>query len=214
MTTQQISILGAGNIGMTLATLWSRTGHSVCLGARDPEKIQTVVKEQALTVNVKSIEDAARASNIIVLAVTYSALTDVIPKIKNDLIGKIIIDATNPFGLSREGHVISTLGPHLTEGSYMASLLPNSTVIRAFSHIMDELLLSRGTRQPELFAMAIAGNEPNAKSLVADLVRDTGFVPVDIGTLAESAPLDPGGILFPQFFTVADMKLTLKNRDK
>lgn len=214
MIPQQISILGAGNIGMALATLWSRAGHSVCLGARDPDKVQAIVNEQALSVAVKSIEDAARAFNIIVLAVSYSALTDIIPKIKNDLAGKIIIDATNPFGLSPEGHVISTLGPNLTEGTYMASLLPNSTVIRAFSHIMDELLLSRGTRQPGLFAMAIAGDDSNAKSQVADLVRDTGFVSVDIGTLAESAPLDPGGILFPQFFTVADMKLTLKNRAK
>jgi 8-hydroxy-5-deazaflavin:NADPH oxidoreductase len=94
----------------------------------------------------------------------------------------------------------------------MASLLPKSIVVRAFSHIMEELLVSRGTKQPGLFAIAIAGDNAAAKLTVAELVNDAGFAPVDIGTLAESAPLDPGGVLFPHVFTVADMKLALKRR--
>lgn len=94
----------------------------------------------------------------------------------------------------------------------MAKLLPESIVVRAFTHIMDELLVSGGTKQPGLFAIAIAGDDPAAKLIVADLVNDTGFVPVDIGTLSESAPLDRGGKLFPHVFTVADMKLALKRK--
>jgi predicted dinucleotide-binding enzyme len=77
---------------------------------------------------------------------------------------------------------------------------------------MEELLVSRGTKMPGLFAVAIAGDDPIAKSAVADLVTDTGFVPVDIGTLAESAPLDPGGVLFPHVFTPADMRQALKRK--
>ena len=49
---------------------------------------------------------------------------------------------------------------------------------------MDELLISRGSKQPGLFAVTIAGDKQNEKSIVAELVNDTGFVPVDIGTLA------------------------------
>lgn len=135
-----------------------------------------------------------------------------ISEIKNEVKNKIIIDATNPFSLSQEGHVISTLGPNVTAGTYMAKLLPESIVVRAFTHIMDELLVSGGTKQPGLFAIAIAGDDPAAKLIVADLVNDTGFVPVDIGTLSESAPLDRGGKLFPHVFTVADMKLALKRK--
>jgi 8-hydroxy-5-deazaflavin:NADPH oxidoreductase len=75
---------------------------------------------------------------------------------------------------------------------------------------MDELLVSRGTSQTGFWAVAIAGDVPAAKLLVAELVRDTGFIPVDIGVLAKSAPLDPGGILFPHMFTEADMRAALK----
>lgn len=107
---------------------------------------------------------------------------------------------------------MSTLGDSLTEGSYLAKLLPNSTVVHAFSHIMEELLVSRGTHQPGLFAVAIAGDDRDAKSIVSRLVLDTGFVPVDIGELKESAPLDPGGFLFPHVYTPSDMKRVINQR--
>jgi predicted dinucleotide-binding enzyme len=206
---KRISILGAGKIGLALATLWLRAGHSICLGSRNPEKLQSVVDNLGLRVSIKYIGDAAASGEIIVLAVPYSAVNDLTSQIKNEVKNKIIIDATNPFGLSPEGHVISTLGLNTTAGTYMTSLLPNSTIIRGFTHIMDELLVSRGRKQPGLFAIAIAGDDPAAKSIVADLVSDTGFIPVDIGTLLESAPLDPGGVLFPQLLTAADMKWKL-----
>ena len=206
---KQISILGAGKIGLALATLWLRAGHSVCLGSRHPEKLQSVLDALGPNLSIKSIKEAAAENDIILLAVPYSAVEDLISEIKNDVNNKMIIDATNPFGFSPEGHVISTLGPTMTEGTYMANLLPQSTVIRAFSHILDELLVSRGTKQPGLFAIAMAGDHPAAKSQVAALIRDTGFVPVDIGSLAESGPLDPGGILFPHLLTAADMQLKM-----
>ncbi|MDO8953294.1 MAG: NADPH-dependent F420 reductase [Gammaproteobacteria bacterium] len=208
----QISILGAGKIGLALTTLWIRAGHSVCLGARNPEKLQAEIDKLGLKASVKSIKDAAEASDIVVLAVPYPVVQGLVSEISNELKNKILIDATNPFGFSPEGHVISTLGPKITAGTHMANLLPESTIVRAFTHIMDELLVSRGTRHPGLFAMAIAGDDPTAKATVAGLVSDTGFVPIDIGNLAESLPLDPGGILFAHVFTVADMKLILKSK--
>ncbi len=66
---------------------------------------------------------------------------------------------------------------------------------------MDESLAYRGLRQPGFWAIAVAGDDPEANKIVHDLVRATGFVPVHIGTLAESAPLDPGGVIFPHMFT-------------
>jgi predicted dinucleotide-binding enzyme len=213
MTTQKhITILGAGKIGLALATLWARAGHVICLGVRHPEKLSSIQQTLGTNVTVKKVKQAAAENEIIVLAVPYAAIPELIAEIKTVVSHKIIIDATNPFGISPEGHVISTLGSNITSGSYMASLLPESKIVRAFSHIMEELLVSRGTKHPGLFAVAIAGDDLKAKEVVALLVKDTGFVPVDIGTLAESAPLDPGGILFPQFFTPADMQLALKRK--
>jgi predicted dinucleotide-binding enzyme len=98
--------------------------------------------------SAKSIEQAAAAAEIIFLAVPYEAVDELVPSLTSPACGKIVIDATNPFSLSQEGRVISSLVSGLTAGSRLASLLPKSTVVRAFSHVMDELLVSRGTTQP------------------------------------------------------------------
>lgn len=206
---KRIAIIGTGKIGLALATLWQRKEHDICLGSRDPAKAQAVVANADLSVSVKSIQTAVSENDIIVLAVPYTAIEEVIAEIKDMASGKVIIDATNPFGISDEGIVISTLGTNITAGSRLASLLPNSMVVRAFTHVMDELLVSRGTNQPGFFAVAIAGDNLAAKQTVSALVHDAGFTPLDIGTLAESGPLDPGGVLFPKV-TAADMKLQLK----
>lgn len=209
-TSRRISILGAGKIGQAVAQLWLRAGHSICFGARSPAKLTAIVEALGPRASAKSIREAAAEGEVVLLAVPYTAVEELTSMVGDELAGKIVLDATNPFGISPEGRVISTLGSSYTAGSRMATLLPKSTIVRAFTHVMEELLVSRGTSQPGLFAMATAGDDPTAKLLVADLIRDTGFVPVDIGTLAESAPLDPGGILFPHLFTEADMRAVLR----
>ncbi|HAV1886835.1 TPA: hypothetical protein JG939_004422 [Enterobacter hormaechei subsp. xiangfangensis] len=59
------------------------------------------------------------------------------------------------------------------------------------------------------WAMAIAADHPVAKEIAIQLVKDSGFVPVDLGTLAESFPLDPGGRLFPNMYTEGDLRALL-----
>jgi predicted dinucleotide-binding enzyme len=158
MPNKKISIIGAGKIGLALATLWLRAGHTVFLSSRHPEKLKKTVNELGLNAEIKSVKEAAQRGDIIVLSVPYDAVDEVTSDIQIEVKNKIIIDTTNPFGFSPEGHVISTLGNNITAGSRMASLLPNSTIVRAFTHIMEELLVSRGTKYPGLFAVAIAGD--------------------------------------------------------
>jgi 8-hydroxy-5-deazaflavin:NADPH oxidoreductase len=207
-TPRSIAILGAGKIGQAVGQLWLRAGHTVCFGVRSPAKLSSVVEALGPKASAKSIE-AAADGEVVLLAVPYDAVDDVVAHSYSQLAGKIVIDATNPFALSPEGRIISSLGSGITAGSRMSQRLPHSLVVRAFSHVMEELLVSRGSSQSGLWAMAIAGDDPAAKQIVSKLVRDAGFVPVDMGTLAESLPLDPGGALFPHMFTESDMRAVL-----
>ncbi len=208
-TSHSIAVIGAGKIGRAVGELWLRAGHSVCFGSRIPENLSVFAEAMGERASARSVAEAAAAGEIIFLAIPYPAVDELIPSLQSFLSGKVVIDATNPFALSPAGGIVSSLDPGRTAGSRMASLLPQSMVVRAFSHVMDELLVSRGTTQSGLWAMAIAGDDPAAKQTAASLVRDAGFVPEDIGLLAESSPLDPGGILFPHMFTPADMRAAL-----
>lgn len=207
---RNLGILGAGRIGQAVGGHWIRAGHEVSFGSRTPDKLQPFIEGLGPRAYAKTFSDAAK-SDIILLSVPYEAVDEVVEGVRVPLTEKIVIDATNPFGLSSGGRIISTLDADITAGTRMAKRLQDSIVVRAFSHVMDELLVSRGSSQPDLWAMAIAGDVPEAKNVVADLVRDTGFIPVDIGNLAGSAPLDPGGILFPNMFTESDMRAILRS---
>lgn len=65
---KSISILGAGKIGIALATLWERKGYSVCLGSRYPDKLQAKICEMNLRVAVRSLKEAANANDIVILS--------------------------------------------------------------------------------------------------------------------------------------------------
>jgi predicted dinucleotide-binding enzyme len=208
MATRKLSILGAGKIGRAVGRHWAGAGHEVVFGARAPETLADFVADLGERARAASLADAAREGEVVLLAVPAAAVDELLEQVRPLLAGKVVIDATNPIAVTDEGRIVSPLGD-VPAGVAMAEKLPDSLVVRAFTHVMDELLELRGARQPGRWAMAIAGDDAGAKDLVGALVRDTGFAPVDIGGLADSRQLDPGGVLFVAMFTEADMRARL-----
>jgi len=208
MATRKLSILGAGKIGRAVTRHWVRAGHDVVLGARSPQALADFVAELGPRARAASLADAAREGEVVLLAVPAAAVDELLEQVRPLLAGKVVLDATNPLAVTDEGRIVSPLGD-VPAGVAMAEKLPDSTVVRAFSHVMDELLELRGARQPGRWAMAIAGDDAAAKELVGELVRETGFTPVDLGGLADSRQLDPGGVLFVAMLTEADMRARL-----
>jgi 8-hydroxy-5-deazaflavin:NADPH oxidoreductase len=214
MTTQDetpkpaIAVLGAGKIGLGAGRLWLRAGHPVVFGVRRAGSAESATAEFDAA-REATVSEAAGAVSVVLLAVPFSATSAVAGDLASELRDTIVIDATNPVGTSPEGRVISTLGADLTAGEYTSRLLPESAIVRAYTHVPFELLESRGATQPGRWGMAIAGDDGRAKDVVAALVAASGYVPVDLGGLRESAPLDPGGALFPHIFTPADMRARL-----
>ncbi len=91
----------------------------------------------------------------------------------------------------------------------MASLLPGSSVVRAFSHIDWDLLVTRATNEPGVWAVGYASDGDDVDKVVEVMIRDMGYVPVKVGSLAESAPIDPGGVLWPRMLTPDAMRALL-----
>lgn len=206
---RRLAVLGAGPIGRAVGRRWVEAGHMVTFGSRTPDKLSDLIDGLGPRASAHSWREAVAAADVVLLAVAYPGVAPVLEEIGEDLAGKVLIDATNPMGLDPDGRIISTLPSGVTQGAHTAALLPRTRVVRAFTHVMEELLDNRGRTQPLLWAMAIAGDDPVALSLTADLVRDTGFTPVPIGSLANSAALEPGGVLFPHVFTAADLRAAL-----
>ena len=111
--------------------------------------------------------------------------------------GAIIIDPSNPFLWHDDGVMtIKDLGGR-TSATVTAKLFPRSSVARAFSHQLAETLWLRGRREAGTWAIGYAVDDDDTADTTADIITQTGFVPVRVGTLAQSESIDPGGVLFP-----------------
>lgn len=201
-SSEAIGIIGSGPIGQGLATLWAQAGYMVQLGARSPESARRVSVPPS--VRVVSFEEAAR-HKVVVLAVKHSVAEDVIDPLAPLLKGAMVVDVMNAAGI-REGQIVSTLPEGRTEGQWMAEMLPDSVVVRAFSHIQEELLVPRAGKNPRVWAVGYATDALEERPRIEDLLEVTGYVPVFVGTLAESSLLDPGGSVFPHLFTAGDLQ--------
>ena len=130
------------------------------------------------------------------------------------LAGAVIIDPSNPFLWHDDGVItIKDLGGK-TSGAVTAEQFPKSSVARAFSHQLAETLWLRGRREPGRWGIGYATDDNDTAWITADIITQTGFVPIRIGALAHSAPIDPGGVLFPGLlglFSPQGMQTTLDN---
>lgn len=199
MESLKIGIVGSGYMGTGLAVLLAERGHHVLTSSRNPRKAD------ANGVEVTTFEAAAAHGEVIFLAVSHEAVAGLVETLKSHLAGKVVVDLTNPLSIV-DGRIVSGFSDGQAQGEWTASLLPDSRVVRAFSHIQDEMLVSRAKRQPGRWGVAIAGDDEAAVALVAGLSESVGYVPVVIGKLADSHSLDPGGYLFPHMFLPNDLR--------
>ena len=179
-----IGIIGAGNIGITAAKLFSRAGHRVYLSnSRGPETLAQKVKDLGPNVTAMSAEDAAKFGEVVLEAIPFGRYRELPAEA---LSGKVVISASNYFP-ERDGKV--DFGG-LTQTELVAAHLRGSKVVKAFNTIYWEHLRDHGdTRRPlsERRTILIAGDDPEAKALVTRLIEEIGFTAVDTGTLANSS---------------------------
>lgn len=171
--TLKIAVIGAGNVGGTLGTLWVKAGHEVMFSSRHPEQLQPLVDAAGPKARAGSVSDAAAWGDVIVLSVPYGAMPVLSEQLKGKLEGKVVFSTSNPFS-GRDGEVGQKA---LDQGVALADqhYLPGVHLVRAFNAIGAASMKSQsGTGK----AIATFADDAQARETGARLVRDAGFVPV------------------------------------
>ena len=179
-----IGLIGAGHIGSQLARLAIANGYDVVLSnSRGPETLSALVAELGPRARAAKPADAAQAGDLVVVTVplkNYRAVP-VAP-----LAGKIVID-TNNYYPQRDGHIPELDNESTTTSELLQAHLPASKVVKAFNHIYAAELTTHGqpAGTPDRRALVIAGDDKDAKGVIAHLLDQFGFDTVDAGPLKE-----------------------------
>lgn len=182
MTT--IGFIGAGHIGSQLARLAVGAGHDVVLSnSRGPATLAGLVAELGPRVRAATPEQAAAAADVAVVTVPLHAVGQVPAA---PLAGKVVLD-TNNYYPARDGHVPELDDESTTTAELLQAHLPGARVVKAFNHLPAAALTTdaRPAGAPDRHAVAIAGDDAEAKRVAAGLIDEFGFDVVDAGPLAE-----------------------------
>ena len=135
---------------------------------------------------VASVKEASWEADIILLAAPYEAQAEVASKMKDVVTGKIIVSMVNPLNEFHDGLLTA---PTTSAAEELATLLPHSKVVKAFNTIftMDFEKLQFAAQALDIF---VAGDDDEAVSTVAQLIRDVGLIPLYAGKLSMSRTLE------------------------
>jgi 8-hydroxy-5-deazaflavin:NADPH oxidoreductase len=179
-----IGLIGAGHIGSQLARLAVKNGYDVVLAnSRGPETLAGLVKELGPRARAGTPVEAAKAGDMVVVTIPLKSYRQVPVE---PLAGKVVID-TNNYYPSRDGRIRELDDESTTTAELLQAHLPESKVVKAFNHI-HAADLTRDGQPPGTSnrrALVIAGDDPEAKKLVARLIDQFGFDVVDAGPLKE-----------------------------
>lgn len=204
-----IGLIGAGQIGSQLARLAVQRGYDVVLSnSRGPETLAALVTELGPKARAGTIGEAASAGDLVVVTVPLKAYRTAPVDL---LAGKIVIDTGNYYP-QRDGHISELDGQRTTSAQLMQAHLPTSKVVKAFNDIhsahLTEHAQPHGSENRR--ALAVAGDDVDAKAEVGRLIDEFGFDTVDVGPLAESWRIEPGTPGYGPRRTTAELRANLE----
>jgi 8-hydroxy-5-deazaflavin:NADPH oxidoreductase len=211
MTT--IGILGSGHVGSNLAEAAIAHGYDVVLSnSQGPDSLTGLVKELGPQARAATPAQAAAAGDFAIVAIPVTAIGQVPVE---PLAGKVVIATINYFP-QRDGHIAGIDNGTTTVPGLLQAHLPASRVVRAFSMINAGEMSGDGHPEgdPKRRALALAGDDPAAKQLVAGLYNEFGFDALDIGGLDESWRLDAGQPAFVTRQNLAELKANVARAER
>jgi|SRR3954447_6255942 8-hydroxy-5-deazaflavin:NADPH oxidoreductase len=168
-----VTIFGSGNMGTAIDSVLSAGGASVDhIGSADPPG----------PVN----------GDIVILAVYYAALQDILADYADKFAGKTVVDITNPINLETFDSLL--VPADSSSAGELAAALPSSRVLKAFNTTFASALSAKSVG-PNPTTVLVAGDDDDAKAALISAVEAGGVNAIDAGPLRRARELEAMGFL-------------------
>lgn len=178
----EVLIVGTGNMARGIGLRLVRGGHQVRIAAREPDQAADLAEDLGANAVGEPLESAAGAE-VIVLALPYEGSKELAQLWSDQLVGKIVIDISNPVDYDTFDGLITP--PGKSAADEIAEAAPGAKVVKAFNTTFASRLVNTG--QLDVF---IAGDDADARKLVAGLCTDAELRPIDVGGRKHAATLE------------------------
>jgi predicted dinucleotide-binding enzyme len=193
----RVGILGSGLMGGKLGTIFARAGHEVVFSyARSEERLERLARDAQGKARAGTPREAAQEADAVLLAVHWSRIDDVL-KQTGDMSGKVVVTCSLPMNAPNTELVVG----HASSGAEnLAGMIPNARVVCAFNTVPSEVLFGvyEARRKAGRPSLVYCGDDSSSKVIAAQLIRDTGFDPVDAGPLRIARYAEPFALLVGQ----------------
>ncbi len=202
---RRIAVLGAGHVGPVIAKIALDAGFEVAIATSgSPENLELITQVVMPGVEARWAADAVRTADMVVLSIPLHRFPALDPAL---LASKLVVDAMN-YWAPADGVVPMFQDQPLSSSEVVQRRLMHSTVIKSLNQIAYQDLEDgrRPTGSLDRHAIGVAGDDPDAASLVAGVIDRIGYDPVLIGSLRAGRVLQPGGPVFGAVLTRSEFE--------
>jgi predicted dinucleotide-binding enzyme len=186
-----ISIIGTGGMAAAIGGLAAKAGHTVEVMSRDAVKARALAEQIGAGATTGTF-GAAPAGDIVVLAVPYSAVLDMVEQYGEELAGKVLVDITNPVASDHTSFV--TPGDSFGAKEIAKAAPADAKVVKAFNTQFSHVLAA-GPVPGHPLDVFIAGDDEHAKARVSAFIESLGLRPMDTGPLSMARTLEHACLL-------------------
>jgi len=190
------AIIGVGNIGKAAATHLTEGGEPVVLAAEHRSNAEQLARELGTLASSAEVSDAIEQADAVIFAVWFDAMKELVRQNETRLVGKVVIDPSNPAAMGDDGQFSRTLPDGVSAGSVIVGLLPQGAhFAKAFGTVAAETLADAANQSPERAVLFYATDDDSAASTVERLILAAGFDPVMAGGLDQAIRIEMFGDL-------------------
>lgn len=192
----KVAVIGLGNIGTAVAANLVKGKRAIIVADRTIEKAKEISQKLGGLAQPMDIVAAIKEADIIVFAVWFSAIKELLHQYATELEGKIIVDPSNPIAPDEKGGFKKIIGENESAGEILSLLLPeNAKLVKALGTLGVASLAGAAFQKPEPAVLFYATDNTSINADIEQLIRDNGFEPVRIGGIDQSIRIEVFGDL-------------------